>query len=62
MQRIRECISDNDVSGPPAIDTAQMKLGLQGVSIVIASGDSGVAARGADDGNADGCLGTGQVL
>jgi tripeptidyl-peptidase-1 len=39
-----------------------MKLGMQGVSIVIASGDSGVAARGADDGNADGCLGTGQVF
>jgi hypothetical protein len=38
-----------------------MKLGLQGVSVVIASGDSGVAARSTDDGNADGCLGTGQV-
>lgn len=31
-----------------------MKLGMQGVSIVIASGDSGVAARSTDDGNADG--------
>lgn len=39
-----------------------MKLGMQGVSIVIASGDSGVAARSTDDGNADGCLGTGQVF
>lgn len=39
-----------------------MKLGMQGTSIIIASGDSGVAARGTDDGNADGCLGTGQVF
>jgi len=39
-----------------------MKLGMQGVSVVIASGDSGVAARSTDDGNADGCLGNGQVL
>ena len=39
-----------------------MKLGLQGTSIVIASGDSGVAARSTDDGNADGCLGNGQVF
>lgn len=39
-----------------------MKLGMQGVTIVIASGDSGVAARSTDDGNADGCLGTGQVF
>lgn len=39
-----------------------MKLGMQGVSVVIASGDSGVAARSTDDGNADGCLGTGQVF
>jgi tripeptidyl-peptidase-1 len=31
-----------------------MKLGMQGVSIIVASGDSGVAARGTDDGNADG--------
>ena len=35
-----------------------MKLGMQGTSVFIASGDSGVAARGTDDGNADGCLGT----
>ncbi|KAF8175712.1 putative alkaline serine protease AorO [Mycena galopus ATCC 62051] len=35
-----------------------MKLGLQGTSVVVASGDSGVAARGTDDGNANGCLGT----
>ncbi|KAL9080561.1 MAG: hypothetical protein Q9157_000703 [Trypethelium eluteriae] len=39
-----------------------MKLGMQGTSIILASGDSGVAARGTDDGNADGCLGTGQVF
>jgi len=39
-----------------------MKLGMQGVSVILASGDSGVAARGTDDGNADGCLGTGQVF
>ncbi|KAI9711500.1 MAG: hypothetical protein M1820_002063 [Bogoriella megaspora] len=39
-----------------------MKLGMQGVSVILASGDSGVAARGSDAGNADGCLGTGQVF
>ena len=39
-----------------------MKLGLQGTSTIIASGDSGVAARGTDDGNSDGCLGTGNVF
>lgn len=39
-----------------------MKLGMQGVSVVIASGDSGVAARSTDDGNADGCLGNGEVF
>ncbi|GAM86246.1 hypothetical protein ANO11243_042580 [Dothideomycetidae sp. 11243] len=39
-----------------------MKLGMQGTSIIIASGDSGVAARGSDDGNADGCLGKGEVF
>lgn len=39
-----------------------MKLGMQGTSIILASGDSGVSARGTDDGNADGCLGTGQVF
>lgn len=39
-----------------------MKLGMQGVSVILASGDSGVAARGTDDNNADGCLGTGQVF
>ncbi|RMY17954.1 hypothetical protein D0867_05667 [Hortaea werneckii] len=39
-----------------------MKLGMQGVTVVIASGDSGVAARGADDGNSDGCLGNGEVF
>jgi len=39
-----------------------MKLGMQGVSIILASGDSGVAARSTDDGNSDGCLGTGEVF
>ncbi|EME46777.1 hypothetical protein DOTSEDRAFT_127175 [Dothistroma septosporum NZE10] len=39
-----------------------MKLGMQGVSVVIASGDSGVAARSTDDNNADGCLGNGEVF
>ncbi|WPH02942.1 alkaline serine protease AorO [Acrodontium crateriforme] len=39
-----------------------MKLGMQGVTVVLASGDSGVAARSTDDGNSDGCLGTGQVF
>ncbi|KAF8136820.1 peptidase S8/S53 domain-containing protein [Mycena galopus ATCC 62051] len=34
--------------------TEFMKLGI---SIVVASGDSGVAARATDDGNANGCLG-----
>lgn len=34
-----------------------MKLGMQGVSIVFASGDSGVAGPAGDGGNADGCLG-----
>jgi len=39
-----------------------MKLGMQGVTVVVASGDSGVAARSTDDGNADGCLGKGEVF
>lgn len=34
-----------------------MKLGMQGTSVILASGDSGVAARAADDNNSDGCLG-----
>jgi len=38
-----------------------MKLGLQGTSVVLASGDSGVAGP-AGDGNADGCLGTGEIF
>lgn len=38
-----------------------MKLGMQGVSIVVASGDSGVAGA-AGDTNSDGCLGTGQIF
>jgi tripeptidyl-peptidase-1 len=39
-----------------------MKLGMQGVSVVLASGDSGVAGAAGDDGNSDGCLGTGQIF
>lgn len=39
-----------------------MKLGMQGVSIVVASGDSGVAGPAGDD-NSDGCLGpTGAIF
>lgn len=38
-----------------------MKLGMQGISICISSGDSGVAGPAGDD-NADGCLGTGQIF
>ncbi|WPG97613.1 subtilisin-like protein [Acrodontium crateriforme] len=38
-----------------------MKLGMQGISIVVSSGDSGVAGP-ANDTNADGCLGTGQIF
>jgi tripeptidyl-peptidase-1 len=39
-----------------------MKLGMQGVSIVLSSGDSGVAGAAGDDNNTDGCLGTGQIF
>ncbi|TVY83605.1 Tripeptidyl-peptidase sed1 [Lachnellula suecica] len=39
-----------------------MKLGMQGVSVVVASGDSGVAGAAGEGGNADGCLGTGQIF
>lgn len=39
-----------------------MKLGMRGISVILASGDSGVAARGTDDGNDDGCLGNGKVF
>jgi tripeptidyl-peptidase-1 len=39
-----------------------MKLGMQGVSIVVASGDSGVAGVAGDNGNSDGCLGSGQIF
>jgi len=35
---------------------------MQGISIVLASGDSGVAGPAGDGGNADGCLGTGQIF
>ena len=38
-----------------------MKLGMQGISLVVASGDSGVAGPAGDD-NADGCLGTGNIF
>ena len=36
-----------------------MKLGLQGVSVVVSSRDSGVAGRNGDTGNANGCMGSG---
>lgn len=39
-----------------------MKLALQGVTIVVSSGDSGVAARGADGSHTNGCLGNGEVF
>lgn len=50
---------------PEAYQTRQcaefMKLGMQGISILVASGDSGVAGP-AGDGSADGCLGSGNVF
>ncbi|KAL6720032.1 Tripeptidyl-peptidase sed1 [Lecanora helva] len=40
-----------------------MKLGMQGVSVLVSSGDSGVAGPPGDGGNADGCLGpTGAIF
>ncbi|KAH8897175.1 putative alkaline serine protease AorO [Thozetella sp. PMI_491] len=39
-----------------------MKLGLQGVSIVVASGDSGVAGRFGQNGHLNGCLLDGSVF
>ena len=38
-----------------------MKLGMQGVSIVVASGDSGVAGPPGED-NPDGCIGDGTIF
>lgn len=38
-----------------------MKLGMQGVSVVLASGDSGVAGPAGDD-TANGCLGDGTIF
>ena len=38
-----------------------MKLGMQGISIVVASGDSGVAGPAGDD-SSDGCLGSGNIF
>ena len=38
-----------------------MKLGMQGISIVVSSGDSGVSGPPGDN-NADGCLGHGQIF
>ena len=50
---------------PPSYQKRQcdefMKLGMQGVSIVVASGDSGVAGPAGDD-SANGCLGGGTVF
>jgi hypothetical protein len=39
-----------------------LKLGLVGTTIIVASGDSGVAVWGYDAGNISDCLGTGQVF
>jgi tripeptidyl-peptidase-1 len=36
-----------------------MKLGMQSVSVVVASG---VASAAGEDGNEDGCLGTGNIF
>lgn len=50
---------------PPSYQRRQcnefMKLGMQGVSVILASGDSGVAGP-AGDGSANGCLGGGTVF
>ncbi|CAK7204234.1 hypothetical protein SEUCBS139899_006989 [Sporothrix eucalyptigena] len=42
--------------------TEIMKLGLQGVTVVISSGDDGVASGAFDGGNYDGCAGEGQIF
>ncbi|CAK7213069.1 hypothetical protein SBRCBS47491_001677 [Sporothrix bragantina] len=42
--------------------TEIMKLGLQGVTVVISSGDDGVASGAYDGGNYDGCGGDGQIF
>lgn len=51
---------------PEAYQTRQcaefMKLGMQGVSVVLASGDNGVAGAAGDQGNSNGCLGKGQIF
>lgn len=39
-----------------------MKLGLQGVSVVLASGDSGVGGRPGQNGHRNGCLGNGTIF
>ncbi|OAA66529.1 alkaline serine protease [Niveomyces insectorum RCEF 264] len=39
-----------------------LKLGLQGVTVVISSGDSGVASSPFDGGNPNGCGGSGQIF
>lgn len=39
-----------------------MKLGLQGVSVVLASGDSGVGGRPHQNGHIAGCLGNGTIF
>ncbi|CAK7264281.1 hypothetical protein SEPCBS119000_000908 [Sporothrix epigloea] len=39
-----------------------MKLGLQGVTVVASSGDSGVASSPGNGGNDDGCGGDGQIF
>ncbi|KIH86515.1 alkaline serine protease [Sporothrix brasiliensis 5110] len=42
--------------------TEILKLGLQGVTVVISSGDDGVASGAYDGGNYDGCGGVGQIF
>ncbi|CAK7211597.1 hypothetical protein SCUCBS95973_001169 [Sporothrix curviconia] len=42
--------------------TEIMKLGLQGVTVVMSSGDDGVASGAFDGGNYDGCAGEGQIF
>lgn len=42
--------------------TEILKLGLQGVTVVISSGDDGVASGAYDGGNYDGCGGEGQIF
>lgn len=51
---------------PPYYEKRQcnewMKLGLQGVSVFVSSGDYGVAAYPGDNGRPNGCLGKGNIF